>query len=87
MLASGAGVSGQTAAPAGAGRIAVKMGSARMEGALARARAHGLDAMLVQRIARREAGNVGMVSVPARVVVVSGPIAVDKTAGQMESAC
>ena len=52
------------------------------------ARAHGLDAMFVQRIARMKAGNVGMVSAPASVVVVevSGPIAVKKTAGQMESA-
>ena len=50
------------------------------------ARAHGLDAMLVQRIARLKAGNVGMVDAPAGVVEVSGPIAVKKTAGQMESA-
>ena len=45
------------------------------------ARAHGLDAMLVQRIARLKAGNVGMVAAPAGVVEVSGPIA-----GRMESA-
>ena len=62
--------------------------SARMGSVLAMlARAHGLDAMFVQRIARMKAGNVGMVSAPASVVVeVSGPIAVKKTAGQMESA-
>ena len=63
--------------------------SARMDSVSARlARAHGLDVMFVQRIARMKAGNVGMVSAPASVVVVevSGPIAVKKTAGQMESA-
>ena len=41
MLASGAGVSGQTAAPAGAGRIAVKMGSAGVLSAFARLSING----------------------------------------------
>ena len=82
---------GLASGPAAVRRIAADQeeGCAGMGSVLARlARAHGLDAMFVQRIARMKAGNVGMVSAPASVVVVevSGPIAVKKTAGQMESA-
>ena len=81
---------GLASGPTAAKRIAAgQEESAGMGNALVMLeRAHGLDAMFVQRIARMKAGNVGMVSAPASVVVVevSGPIAVKKTAGQMESA-
>ena len=80
---------GLASGPAAVRRIAADQeeGCAGMGSVLARlAGADGLDAMLVQRIARLKEGNVGMVGAPAGKVEVNGPIAVKNTAGRMESA-